>query len=393
MHRYAAACSTEVSLSKAIEQAAGDLRSQLAGSIPDLIVAFISHHHSAEWKSLAARLVEATGARTLLGCCGESIATTSREIEGGPALSLWAAAWPDVTAVPFRITFERTPDGVVTTGLPEGLDSLGSAARCAILLADPYSSLPDLVVDHLAEELPGLPVIGGMASGGGPGENALFYAHQAIEPQLVEEGAIGVLLTGDLPFTAVVSQGCRPVGSPYIVTKADRNFVLEMGGEPPLKRLEQLYASLPASDQRLIESGLHLGLAMTEFRDTFRRGDFLITNVIGADRNTGVLAIGGRARVGQTVQFHLRDHASASEDLSEMLGAVRASAVMPLAALLFTCNGRGTRLFPHAHHDAGQITEAFGPIPTAGFFAQGEIGQVGSKNFLHGFTASIGLFG
>lgn len=394
MNRYAAAWTTEVSLARAMEQVAIEIQNQLEGRHPDLLLVFCSHHYADAWQNLSAGLVSKTGAKVLLGCSGESIVATGREIENGPALSVWAASWDGVGMIPFQATFERTPDGIVTTGLPQGVNGLllGNA-RCAIVLADPYSSLTDLITDHLAEDLPNLPVIGGMASGGGPGENRLFYAHQGIEPQVFEEGAIGVILSGNLMFTPVVSQGCKPVGTTYVVTKADRNFIVELGGEPPLARLEQLYADLSATDQRLIENGLHLGLAMTEYRDQFRRGDFLIANVIGADRNTGVLAIGGKARVGQTVQFHLRDHVTASEDLVEMLQSARSSHPAPQAALLFTCNGRGTRLFSAPHHDAQKLEEFFGPVPVAGFFAQGELGQVGTKNFLHGFTASIGLFG
>ncbi len=64
----------------------------------------------------------------------------------------------------------------------------------------------------------------------------------------------------------------------------------------------------------------------------------------------------------------------------------------PSAALVFTCNGRGTRLFSGPNHDAGVIRAEAGTIPVAGFFAQGELGPVGGQNFIHGFTASVALF-
>jgi small ligand-binding sensory domain FIST len=49
-------------------------------------------------------------------------------------------------------------------------------------------------------------------------------------------------------------------------------------------------------------------------------------------------------------------------------------------------------LFSTSDHDAGCVRDILGQIPVAGFFAQGEIGPVGGKNFLHGFTASVALF-
>jgi small ligand-binding sensory domain FIST len=87
------------------------------------------------------------------------------------------------------------------------------------------------------------------------------------------------------------------------------------------------------------------------------------------------------------VQFQVRDAESADEDLKEMLAGQRAAGV-----LLFTCNGRGTNLFPVDDHDATVIADMLGPVPMAGFFAAGELGPVGGRNFLHGFTASMALF-
>jgi small ligand-binding sensory domain FIST len=64
----------------------------------------------------------------------------------------------------------------------------------------------------------------------------------------------------------------------------------------------------------------------------------------------------------------------------------------PAGALLFTCNGRGTRLFDRPNHDTSVLRAEAGAIPVAGLFAQGEIGPVSGQNSLHGFTASVVLF-
>ncbi len=110
----------------------------------------------------------------------------------------------------------------------------------------------------------------------------------------------------------------------------------------------------------------------------------------GAD-DSGAIQITDVVRVGQTVQFHVRDAETADEDLRSLLAA-RKPAGRPVGALLFTCNGRGTRLFDKPDHDVGVIHEVYGPIPVAGFFAMGEIGPIGGQNFVHGYTASIVLF-
>jgi small ligand-binding sensory domain FIST len=192
---------------------------------------------------------------------------------------------------------------------------------------------------------------------------------------------------------SIVSQGCRPIGPTFVVTKAERNIVFELGGKPTLARLQELFPTLSAHDQRLAQRGLHLGLAMSEYKTSFQRGDFLIANVIGADQQLGAIAIANMSRVGQTVQFHVRDADTADEDLMHMLDAHRASHAEPTrAALLFSCNGRGTRLFPEPHHDADTIQRVLGRLPLAGFFAQGELGPVGGKNYMHGYTASIACF-
>jgi small ligand-binding sensory domain FIST len=192
---------------------------------------------------------------------------------------------------------------------------------------------------------------------------------------------------------SIVSQGCRPIGSTFVVTKAEQNVLFELGGKPALARLEETYAGLSERDRQLIRQGLHLGFVMDEYKSSFSRGDFLIANVLGADRDTGAMAIGHLIRTGQTVQFHVRDAQTADEDLRHLLAEDRPAGLSPPGgALLFTCNGRGTRLFSEPNHDSGLLRELCGPIPTAGFFAQGELGPVGGRNYIHGFTASIALF-
>ena len=133
--------------------------------------------------------------------------------------------------------------------------------------------------------------------------------------------------------------------------------------------------------------GLHIGRVINEQRLDFGPGDFLIRNVLGADRAAGALAVAGTVELGETVQFQVRDADSADEDLRALL----AEAPAAHGALVFTCNGRGTHLFPEPDHDAMVVSESLNGAPVAGMFCAGELGPIGGHNFMHGFTASVVL--
>ncbi|HWB01040.1 MAG TPA: FIST N-terminal domain-containing protein [Pirellulales bacterium] len=372
----------------AVEAACQQVSEALAGA-PDLAVCFVSHDHAPALEQIVAELDRRLRPRVLLGCTGESIAGVGREIEQSPAISLWAARLPGVTVLPMHLDFQRTPEGGSFTGWPDELPAQWPAGAALIMLAEPFSFPADTLLERLGEDQPHVPIVGGMASGAfSPGENRVFLNHA-----VYDSGAVAVLLHGALQVDTVVSQGCRPIGRPLVVTKADRNVIYELGGRPAMAQLQEIFNALPPHDQQLVQQGLHVGRVIDEYRQTFGRGDFLIRNVVGADRATGAIAIGDFVRVGQTVQFHVRDSASADEDLRALLDSVRSTEQAGAAgALLFTCNGRGTRLFDVPDHDAAAVQALLGDIPLAGFFAQGEIGPVGGKNFLHGFTASVAVF-
>jgi small ligand-binding sensory domain FIST len=230
--------------------------------------------------------------------------------------------------------------------------------------------------------------MGGMASGGPRRQSRLF-----LDGRVLSRGAVGAHLPG-AEVHPLVAQGCRPVGDPYTVTRADGNLIFELGGRPPLTRLQELAAALPDRERELLASGAHVGMVIDEYQAEPRQGDFLVRGIVGADPGSGAIAVGEEVEVGQTVQFHVRDARSADEDLrhtlereAAALGGRRAA-----GALLFTCTGRGSRLFTEPDHDAGLLAAMLGEIPVAGFFCDGELGPVGGQNFLHTFTASIALF-
>jgi small ligand-binding sensory domain FIST len=386
---FAAALSTAPEAPQALAEVCAAVQGPLGGGA-DLAVVFFSAHHAESAGRIAATVRERLAPRCLLGCVAETVIGTGREVEEGPALSLWAARWVQpVTLTPFHLVLERTADGPSVMGRPDALAGPEVPAGAVLLLGDPFSFPADLFLQQTNDLTPGLPVLGGMASGiAGPGECRLV-----LDGDVHDRGAVGVLLGGPVGLRWVVSQGCRPVGKPLVVTRAEENFILELGGKPPLTQLQELWQSLGPGEQQLFQKGLHVGRVLNEYQGEFRRGDFLVRNVLGLDRNSGALAVNDRVRVGQTVQFHVRDAATADEDLRALLRQDRAAHPRPpAAALLFSCNGRGTRLFPQPDHDAAAVRAEAGDVPLAGLFAQGELGPVGGRNFIHGFTASLALF-
>jgi small ligand-binding sensory domain FIST len=385
--RIGSALSTNANSLEAAEEALSRAHDPLGGEAPQLTLLFFSVHHLPLIDQIAEVAAKAAAPGTLLGCTAQAVVGDGREIEQGPALSVWTANLGAAVIEPFTIATADTEDGPTTLGLP----AIDAGTRAVILLGDPYTFPPD-VLEQLSDAAPGVPIIGGMASGGrGPGRHALV-----LDGDVRSFGAVGVTLGGDVRIETLVSQGCRPIGSSYIVTAAEGNVIRSLAGAPPLERLRDLFAELSPEDQERANRGLHLGVVIDEYATEFGQGDFLIRNVIGADQDTGAVAVGDDVHVGQTVQFHIRDASAADEDLRNALGVLELSRAgdpgLLAGALLFTCNGRGSHLFGTPDHDVQTVRRSIGQLPVAGMFCAGELGPVGGRNFLHGFTASLALF-
>ena len=373
---FAAAISRHPSAPDATAEVVGQVLDH-GGRGADLALLFCSAEHVDAFEEIVATVRTLVEPGRFLGVTAGGVIGGAEEVEDEPALSLWTGSLGYVPPA-LRLTALATTAGVALQGLPQGSEDGG---QTAMVMADPFSlPVPDLLDAVAAGDAP-VPIIGGLASAGmSPGHNRL-----ALDDEVFTEGGVGVLLDG---VETVVSQGCRPVGNPMIVTGAEGNLVLELAGRSAIDRLEQLLGEITAEERALLTGGgIHLGIVADEHQLVFERGDFLVRNVVGADRERGALAVGATPEVGTTVQFHLRDAASADEDLRELL-ADRAAE----GALLFTCNGRGRRLFGVPDHDARLVADLTPDRAVAGMFCAGEIGPIGGRSFLHGFTASVLLF-
>jgi small ligand-binding sensory domain FIST len=291
----------------------------------------------------------------------------------------------------FHLGVVRSPDSLTVLGMPDLLDD----DAVGILLADPWTFPVDGFVELSNDVLPGLPLVGGLATGptGNQGLGMAPSAWLYLDGIAYDSGAVGVLIGGDVDVTTVVSQGCRPVGPTRVVTRSEGNELLGLAGSVATEKLQEIVRDLRDDDRELALTGLQIGIAMDEYADTHGRGDFLIRAVGGLHPDRGSIVVGDVVDVGRTVRFQVRDADAAHDELGAVLKRFREDSGPPAGVLLFSCNGRGQAMFPTPHHDVRMVHADLGVRAVAGFFAAGEIGPVGGRNHLHGFTASILAFG
>jgi small ligand-binding sensory domain FIST len=370
--KWASAISEHPVASSGIQEIVSRVTQDLAGSAPDLMIAFISPHHQASYALLPEALAKAFPKATLLGCSGNGVIGDGHEVEERPAISLTAASMPGVTITPFTEVraLEREP-------------------AAAVLLADPFTCDVQAMLSTLDQRYPRCRKVGGLASGArAAGGNALYLGGD-----IHRDGAVGVALDGDIVVDTLVAQGCRAIGKPMPVTSCQDNIILELDRKRPVDVLRDLHASLPNEDQVLMRHALHVGVEMNEGGMEFRAGEFLVRNLVGIDPESGAIAVGARMHPWQVVQFLLRDAKTAEHDLGAMLDRYRdAGNPRAAGALLFSCLGRGKHLFGQPDHDTGLFRDRLGAVPLGGFFCNGEIGPVGGTTFLHGYTSAFGLF-
>lgn len=386
--RFFSAISTKPDTDDAVAEVLHSLRDQKCENADVAFVFFTSDPHNENAASIAERLWLDLDLQAMVGCSGEGVLGGTLEVEGLPGLSVLVGQMPGVRLHPFHISNDLDWRHVLTddSELAERT-GCGPLTRGMVGFGDPITSPMGQFLTALDSACPHAPLIGGMASGGRQrGENLLIR-----NDQVLDEGFVGISFSGPLTIETVVSQGCRPIGSPMVITKCRGNIIEQLGGRTALEALRSVVNGLDPRDEALLANGLFVGRAISEYRDTFGRGDFLVRNVTEVDDEKGEIGVAEYVRPGQTVQFHIRDAATAGEDLGLLLAAQK-TAIQPAGALLFSCNGRGQHLFKTAGHDIGHALSAMPGTPVAGFFAAGELGPVGGKNFIHGHTASFALF-
>lgn len=382
--RWVVAHSTAVDAEQAATEVADALNADLGGAPADLVMAFFRAPFVAGVERVAAVLRSRLSPGCLLGTSAHGVIANGEAFEEGPALAVAAARLPGVSLHPFILAneawAEAAEDAVAFTRCAPRV----SGAEVVMVIGDPFTLDIERVLAAFNRYAPGVRVVGGLASAAPrPRSNAMF-----LNDWISQEGGVALAMSGDLRLDIVVSQGCRPVGPPLEVTRADANVLVELDGLPALERAESVLRALDPAEQERLKNGLYLGRPARA--GASGQGDYLVRNVLGADRARGVIAVGDHVAERERVRLHVRDAETARDDL-EMTLAPQEFDARASGAVLFTCNGRGRNLYGQDPGDAGILQAALGGAPAAGMLCAGEVGPVGARNFLHGHTASIAI--
>jgi small ligand-binding sensory domain FIST len=402
--RRQAGCTTALSRNPALEGAvaelAADLRHGGARSEADLALVFCSTAYASDLQRLLPLLRQAIPCRHWLGCAGGGVVGTDRdgtaqELEHQPAISVTLLTLPGCQLQPFHLEPGRLPD--LDGPSQQWVDWVGATAEdghSMLLFVDPGCPAINDLISGLDYAYPAAAKVGGIAAQHSANHGSLLLGDQVLD------GAVGCLIGGAWRLDPVVAQGCRPIGPVFEIEQAERNVVqrLSSGSRQgtPVACLQAILETLTPQERELVRHSLFLGVA----RNSFQLGSggkpteepaFLVRNLIGVDPRTGSVAVGERLRVGQQVQFQLRDADASRQEQHQLLQGQQRRQAEPLAALLFACLGRGAGLYGQANGDVGVCRELFETVPVAGAFCNGEIGPVGGASHLHGYTASWGF--
>jgi small ligand-binding sensory domain FIST len=369
-----------------------ELRGRLRAAKVSLGLVFITPRYFAQ----AAQVLEILRIHgqipLLAGCSSGSLIAGAEELEdaeAGIAVGLYALPGAELQACHF--TQENVEKAASNSGYwPQHTGVAASKANGWLVFADPFKLDGEAWLDSWNAAYAPLPVLGGLASGDHTAQATQVY----LNGDVFDEGGVAISVSGTVELVGVISQGCTPIGETWTLTHVEGNLIHKIANRAAYEVLAETFNSMSTTEQRKARGNLFVGLVMNEYLEEFHRGDFLVRNLIGVDPQTGTIAVGALPRPGQTVQFQRRDAAAATEDMAALLS--RAKEHLKDATIfggcLCSCNGRGRGLFGTPNHDAKMIQDALGPMGLAGFFCNGEIGPVGKKNFLHGYTASLALF-
>lgn len=326
----------------------------------------------------------------LMGCSSAGLISGAEELEEGEGVVLGLYHLPGAELTPFRFTQSQVEEASGPAYWHQETGISPDQSRGWLVMADPFHLDSERWLQGWDEAYAPLPVLGGLAGGDFANQRTQVY----LNGEVLKEGGVALNVGGKIRLASVLSQGCTPIGQTWTITRAERNLIHHIGNRPAYEVLKETYNSLPPEDQKRSQGNIFVGLVVNEYLEEFHRGDFLIRNLLGADPRSGSLAVGARPRTGQTLQFQQRDPRSASEDLTDSLAAARneLKGHRILGGCLCSCNGRGRRMFGQPHHDAGLVHTQLAPPGLTGFFCSGELGPIGARNFLHGFTASLALF-
>ncbi len=373
-----------------LQKWAEDLRRQLTAARVSLGLVFMAPRFFPRAKAVLEILRVHAQIPLLAGCSSQGLIVGEKELEKNAGLTLALYTLPDADLRAFHFTQEQVEEANGPGYWPLETDIEPGQTNGWLAFIDPFHLDSESWLKSWNEAYAPLPVLGGLASGDFTDQLTQIY----LNGEVFDEGGVAISVGGGIRLAAVTAQGCTPIGDTWTLTKVEQNIIHEIGNRPAYEVLAETFNKLPPEEQKKARGNLFIGLVTNEYLDEFHRGDFLIRNLLGADARSGSIAVGALPRLGQTIQFQKRSAAAATEDMNELLTRTRnqLAGMTIYGGCLCCCNGRGQNLFGRPNHDAQMVQQRLGPIGLAGFFCNGEIGPVGERNFLHGYTASLALF-
>jgi small ligand-binding sensory domain FIST len=326
----------------------------------------------------------------LAGCSSTGLIAGANEIEGASGFVLALYSLPGAELKGFRFTQKQVEEASDAAYWYSATGVERHQTNGWLVFIDPFHLVAENWLHSWNQAYAPLPALGGLASGVFSDQTTQVY----LNGDAFEDGGVAISVGGDVKLASVISQGCTPIGETWTLTRVEHNLIRQIANRPAYAVLAETFQKLPPAEQQKARGNLFIGLVVNEYLEDFHRGDFLVRNLIGGDPNSGVLSVGAMPRAGQTMQFQRRDAAAATEDMNELLARVKTqlAGTVIYGGCLCCCNGRGQGLFGAPNHDAEMVQQRLGPFGLTGFFCNGELGPVGEKNFLHGYTASLALF-
>ncbi len=324
-------------------------------------------------KDIIGRLKQETGIRNWIGTLGLAVCSTGVEHYDKPTLLVMLA---DIDAKQFSIigTNNFAEEKIleeVSSYCKEELSHVG------VIHGDPSNPATPNIIEKISNAVPSAYLVGGLTS-----SNTEKYQ---IANEITKGSVSGIIFSPEVNIIIGHTQGCTPLDQQHVITKSDRNLLIELDGHPALDVLRDDVGEVLAKDLNKIAGYIFAGLPI-ELSDT---GDYLVRNIIGFDEEEKIIAVGDYLYEGGKFMFCRRDGNSARDDMLRMLGTMKSRLHgIPRGGLYFTCLGRGRYLFGYDSEELKMIQDELGDFPLVGFFANGEI----FHNRLYGYTGVLVLF-
>jgi small ligand-binding sensory domain FIST len=379
--------STKASTGAAVEEAARQAMAQAGVSRADVAVVFFTVEHASQRQPLIDSLRRATQSERIVGCSAAGILTGGGEVEGSQGVAVLVLSSDQIHGHPFLFEPLRERDDEIGAQIAR---AAGAATNSLLaLFPDTYNGQPQRMLRSLHHESGFVPVIGAGASENGSAQKT----YQLCGEKLTTNAVAGIHLAGEFETHIDVTQGCQPITAPMVITKAEKNLIIEIDHRPALEVFARLLKGPLSEDLRRALMVLFVGLPADRKENSVAPGRYVVRNIIGLDPQKGILGVADEVTEGEAIIFTLRDGERAREDLNQMLQRQVASLGQrgPAFGFYFNCCARGSSLYGIPGIDSAYIRQALGDFPLIGMFGGYELAPLGRANHLFAYTGVLAL--